>query len=467
VQIIDSRRIPLLSRFSFVGRTRRPLQLAAAALIVVTLVVASLTACTPRAPGEGVVDDPNSHPWREDLDVFARELPRRHTNLFFRLPQDEFEEMVRRTDAVAPELSEAEFVLAVRRILAAVGDAHTNLSFSFERLYPLRFSLYDEGIYCTEALPRYERALGAKLVAVDGVPVAAGDAAGREGAPGTAAAAGAPTSVVATAREITPHDNESQIKMMTPIYLMMPELLAAAGITESAGTARFTFESNGETIELDVESRPREHGVDLTSLDVPAPLCRRNTDAYYWFTTVPEDRLVYMQYNVCREDKGTPMAHFTDELVAAIDESEPAAVVIDMRYNTGGSSPVLHPLIDELAEDHRSGRSYELYVILGRNTFSSSVLNAIALRREADAVFVGEPSGGRPNHYGEVRSFTLPNTKRDVKYSTKYFTHYQPEDGGDPSSLVPDLPAPPTWAAYVEGVDPAMAAIRRRTGTVP
>ena len=38
-----------------------------------------------------------------------------------------------------------------------------------------------------------------------------------------------------------------------------------------------------------------------------------------------------------------------------------------------------------------------------------------------NAVFVGEETGGKPNHFGEVKSFQLPSSKLPVSYSTKYF----------------------------------------------
>ncbi|MFW5827416.1 MAG: hypothetical protein ACOCU4_04955 [Alkalispirochaeta sp.] len=77
------------------------------------------------------------------------------------------------------------------------------------------------------------------------------------------------------------------------------------------------------------------------------------------------------------------------------------------------------PLIDGLSLRHENGASYERSVIIGRDAFSFAVLNAITLKQEAGAQFVGEPSGGRPNHYGEVKMFELPNLGRTVQYSTK------------------------------------------------
>lgn len=68
---------------------------------------------------------------------------------------------------------------------------------------------------------------------------------------------------------------------------------------------------------------------------------------------------------------------------------------------------------------------------------------------------VGEPSGGRPNHYGEIKSIELPDLGRTLTYSTKYFHTYK---GGDPPALMPDIEVPLSYEAYIEGRDRALEA---------
>ncbi|NMA52753.1 MAG: peptidase S41, partial [Peptococcaceae bacterium] len=91
-----------------------------------------------------------------------------------------------------------------------------------------------------------------------------------------------------------------------------------------------------------------------------------------------------------------------------------------------------------------------LYVIIGRGTYSSAVLNAVRLKKETNASFVGEATGGEPNHYGEVKQFTLPNSEKPIRYSTKYFKWLDE----DTNTLEPDMVIEETFAAYRAGVDP-------------
>jgi len=37
------------------------------------------------------------------------------------------------------------------------------------------------------------------------------------------------------------------------------------------------------------------------------------------------------------------------------------------------------------------------------------------------AILVGEPTGNKPNHYGQQQNFELPNSRLMVHYSTKHF----------------------------------------------
>jgi C-terminal processing protease CtpA/Prc len=122
----------------------------------------------------------------------------------------------------------------------------------------------------------------------------------------------------------------------------------------------------------------------------------------------------------------------------------------------------MRPLIDELEAGRRNGREHGLFVLIGRRTFSSAVLNAIDLKQKAGAVLVGEPAGGEPNHYGEARSFELPYSGLSVQYSTKYFDTYR--DGGE--TLVPDIAAPPRFEELAAGRDPAIEAVMRAVKTV-
>ena len=92
-----------------------------------------------------------------------------------------------------------------------------------------------------------------------------------------------------------------------------------------------------------------------------------------------------------------------------------------------------------------------VFVIIGRNTFSSGILNAVDLKK-VGARLVGEPTGGSPNHFGEVKTLDLPNSRIQVTYSVKYFKVMDE----DARSLMPDIPIGVCFSDYLAGRNAAI-----------
>jgi hypothetical protein len=135
--------------------------------------------------------------------------------------------------------------------------------------------------------------------------------------------------------------------------------------------------------------------------------------------------------------------------------------VVDVRSNTGGDSTVDDPLIRGLESRPAWRQRGRLFALTGGLTFSSGMWTANDLRR-LGAILVGGPTGGKPNSYGNVRNFSLPNSGLPVSYSTTYFRIIE---DADPPSLLPELPVDPTLADYRSGRDPVLEAAIR--GGVP
>lgn len=91
----------------------------------------------------------------------------------------------------------------------------------------------------------------------------------------------------------------------------------------------------------------------------------------------------------------------------------------------------------ENLEIHRRMIGYpdKLFVIIGRETFSSAIIEAARFDEETNATLVGEMTSGKPNHYGSVRNFKLPNSKISIRYSTKHINIFKNQG----NSLMPDV----------------------------
>jgi hypothetical protein len=84
------------------------------------------------------------------------------------------------------------------------------------------------------------------------------------------------------------------------------------------------------------------------------------------------------------------------------------------------------------------------YWFIGRRTFSAAQNTATAIERETNAIFVGEPTGSRPNFIGETIPFQLPYGKTlvnvaDLCWQTSWPMDHRPW-------IAPELYAPPPRA---------------------
>jgi C-terminal processing protease CtpA/Prc len=186
-------------------------------------------------------------------------------------------------------------------------------------------------------------------------------------------------------------------------------------------------------------------------MDEPLAWSREQRREFYWHKYLEDSKTIYCQYRACRSMPENPIDRFSDELLELVESRSVDRFILDIRHNTGGNSLLLEPLIAGLRQS-RVNEQGRLFCLIGRRTFSSAVLNAISLRRNTEALFVGEPTGGKPNHFGEVRQFTLPFSRLQVSYSTKYFTH----SDQDTPSFMPDILVDMSPEDYFTGKDPVL-----------
>ena len=376
--------------------------------------------------------------WQQDLAYLAKELPRLHLNAFHTMRPDEFQGYVQEVRAGIPTLSDNEIIVRLMALVARTGDGHTTLNFTSLyqgeepwRIFPLRLMWLQDQWYVTGADGSNAHLLGSRLVAIEEVP--ADEAYNR-------------------IRPIIAADNEMQRRNTGATLLVTADVLAALDIIEAVDHAQFTFMLlDGQSIDLVIESAAPQM-VQLQGLQTPSaqiPLAQRNPERWYWYETLPQANMLYFQYDVCDEMEDLPFAEFTTSLFKAVDDEALTRIVVDLRANGGGNSAVLRPFLQELA----ARPEVEVVVLIGRRTFSSALMNAIELDQQAGALLVGEPTGGRPNHYGEVGSFQLPNSQLQVGYSTK---HFRMLPDADPPSLEPDIAAPPTIESLLSGEDAAL-----------
>lgn len=113
-----------------------------------------------------------------------------------------------------------------------------------------------------------------------------------------------------------------------------------------------------------------------------APRYLRNAHQNYWFEHVPELGAIYLQYNRAQQMSTNPVSEFTETVSRAIDEHPVKALVVDVRFNTGGDAGVGSPLVEKLAAKLRG--------VTGRATFSAGMTHAAQWKQLARATVIGE-----------------------------------------------------------------------------
>ena len=80
----------------------------------------------------------------------------------------------------------------------------------------------------------------------------------------------------------------------------------------------------------------------------------------------------------------------------------------------------------------------DVIFVEGKESFSSATLLLTLARDNGIGIIVGEPSGGKPSHYGDILYCMLPNTKTVATVSHKHFVRPNRE-ARDVDYIVPDV----------------------------
>ena len=370
--------------------------------------------------------------WQKDLQYLAKELPRRHKNAFHTVSKEQFERAVAELYAAIPSLREHEILVGLRRITAMVGDAHTALApaQTFNR-YPLTLYWFGNDLRVLRTTADYKRALGARVVGIGGLSL---------------------SEATARVNTLVPRETGQFLRYSSVSLMSLAEVLHALKIAPDIGQAQWTFEdAEGKRFSLTFKPVPANTKVEWLSTLKEVPLYRQQSDQLMWVRSLPESQTVYLNLKVYPDAE--TFKRVSEEMFKLIDNSQAKRLIIDARQSYGGDFIRFRShILKELKNRRHFHKSNSLFVIIGRSTISAAMVSAIDMRNEMNAVLVGEPSGSKPNSYSENDEFTLPNSRLEVSYSTRY---YKLQDEDTPA-LMPDKLIEPVWELYTAGRDPAM-----------
>jgi hypothetical protein len=382
--------------------------------------------------------------WRQDLQFFADEFPRRQADFASLYPQPAFDRDLAALRRDISRLTDADITLRLMRLVASAGVAHTSVGLPLFkpgfRPMPISMRWYSDGLAIVAATPDHAEALGTHVLRIGSMT---------------------PEQLLAGVAPYISHENDGWLREQSTGYLAMLKILQELGAAGADGRVTFTLaRPGGQAFTLTVTpGDPRVKQVTVVeALSVPPALYRKHPNSYYWYEYLPDSKALYVQYNRCQIDPKLAFKDFARDLFGAADAQPVERVVIDLRFNGGGNSIVIYPLQAGLKS--RSGLASHVYVLIGPGTFSSGQDNALDLRRNLGAILVGEPTGGKVNSYGEVGEFKLPNSGLRVQYSTRFFKVIENDNS---PALEPDIQVPRTLDDALAGRDPVLDAALRHS----
>ncbi|HYG81684.1 MAG TPA: tetratricopeptide repeat protein, partial [Pyrinomonadaceae bacterium] len=187
----------------------------------------------------------------------------------------------------------------------------------------------------------------------------------------------------------------------------------------------------------------------------PAPLWLKDATDKFWFEHLKDRRALYVQINQVLDKETESFAAFSQRLLAFAEANGVEKLILDLRLNRGGNGELLRPLEIGLIKSKLDQRG-RLFVLMGRGTWSAAQFLLNYLEEYTNAVFVGEPSASKGNHYSDSRRITLPNSQVTVRVSVYYWQDWSPWDTR--RWTAPDVTAEMSSADYKTNADPALKA---------
>ncbi len=397
--------------------------------------------------------------WQNDLKFLQQTVHKDYSFLFKKTTAEAFNKKVNALHKAIPTLKEHEIIAGLARIVSSFEYGHTALGLrngpvKFHRI-PFNLYHFNDGVYIQGVHKDYEKALGAKVIAIEGVPVA---------------------DALKAIRPIVPAENDQFFKAYGINYLAIPEVLHAQKVTKALkNTVSFTLERNGKTFKqnftaVEMQRTPSRYGYIKEQgdwLDAreegELPLYIKNLDKIYYYEYLPEQKTVYVRHSQIQDDPGEDIPSFYKRVFDFIDKNDVERLILDVRLNGGGNNYKNKPVITGIIRTEKINQKGKLFVIIGRRTFSACQNLVNELDNYTNALFVGEPTAENINFYGDTRQVQLPNSKIPVFLSFAWWQDKPQWENGPWTA--PHLAIDMSFEDYRLNRDPVLEAALNFTDT--
>jgi hypothetical protein len=376
--------------------------------------------------------------------------------------------------AEAGSLSPAQFDLAISRMVALADNGHSavykgSLSRRNNRL-PCRLYHFSDGYYIIRARPACGRMLGAKVTALDGMPVDA---------------------VVDRMFEYSGGPRNHYDQFISVFFLESPALLHAAGLASLSDrlSLHLMLRDGSERDETVIADPPDVNAPHVYSDSYLSPQ-RIDEESDDWMTLLAPNAALpvflqdyanpfqsvywadkgvyYVEFRSNEDEPGHSIGEFVARVKREIVADRPRSVVVDLRLDQGGNFVKTAGLMKNVA--NLTNSIEHVYVLTSAWTFSAGNVSVALLKQHGGSkvTVIGAEVGDRIRIWAEGRDMTLPNSKLDIGFATGLhdYTHPCWRDPGcfwtlfffpmHVATLAPDIPVPYSFEDYVALRDPLL-----------
>ena len=160
---------------------------------------------------------------------------------------------------------------------------------------------------------------------------------------------------------------------------------------------------------------------------------------------MPDARTVYLQFNQVGNKESETVEAFSRRVFSFVDTHDVERFILDLRLNRGGNGEFNRPLLLGIIKSQKIDVKGKLFTIIGRSTWSAAQFLVNDLEKYTNTLFVGEPTGGKVNSYGDSRKITLPHSGITVRVSSLW---WQEDERDTRQSTAPHIAAELTFEDY-------------------
>ena len=383
--------------------------------------------------------------WASDISYLEKSIDDLHFSPDHAISKTDLSKAILKLKTTISSLSDEQVIVESMKIVGSLGNGHnliipTSPNKGALKKLPVQLYQFTDGLFIVDAEKGFEQWIGYEVESIENT---------------TAEEALQKTNAV------NARDNAMQTLWLGPYYLGLPDVLKGLGIVENPDQVTITLKDRSEKSQK-VTMHPVSWNFSgfpkLPKLkDREQPMFLSKPEDPYWYTLHPESKSIYVQFNEVAQKEEQSLEAFTIELRDQVATNDIQHLILDLRQNHGGNGAILPPMLKTIINFDVMHPDGNLFVLMGRETFSAAQNLLTEISTQTNAILVGEPSGSKPNHIGEAGWFKLPYSGLMGLISTQFHQTSKAEDHRN--WIAPQIPVNVTSTHYFNGSDKALDII--------